>query len=100
MFLDNYFGFARELLEKGLAVEADIYELNDLYDLTIQHQDDVQFYVDLAKTNGGKVLDIGCGTGRVTLPLLKAGIDVVGLDNSAAMLKIARDKLSGYGFHP
>jgi 2-polyprenyl-3-methyl-5-hydroxy-6-metoxy-1,4-benzoquinol methylase len=40
-----------------------------------------------------KVLDVGCGVGRVTMELLKAGAHVTGLDNSAKMLSITEDKV-------
>jgi ubiquinone/menaquinone biosynthesis C-methylase UbiE len=40
------------------------------------------------------VLELGCGTGRVLLPVAAAGLDVVGLDQSPAMLAIARQKLT------
>lgn len=39
------------------------------------------------------VLDAGCGTAQLSVPLMAAGFDVVGLDVSAAMLEVARTKL-------
>jgi len=54
--------------------------------------DDIPFYVDEAKRSLGTVLELGCGTGRVTIPMAQAGIDVVGLDSSAKMLQVARRK--------
>lgn len=42
---------------------------------------------------GGKVLDVGCGTGNASEPLLARGFEVVGLDASEAMLEVARRKL-------
>lgn len=54
--------------------------------------DDIPFYVDEAKRSLGSVLELGCGTGRVTVPMAQAGIDVVGLDSSAKMLQVARRK--------
>src|SRR6516225_9266940 len=42
----------------------------------------------------GPVLELGCGTGRLTLPLAKAGIDLTGLDRSTRMLACARQKLT------
>ena len=48
--------------------------------------EDVDFYVKVAKRSGGPVLEIGCGTGRVSLPIAEAGIDIVGVDFSPAML--------------
>ena len=43
------------------------------------------------------MLELACGTGRVTLPNAREGIEVVGLDNAAAMLDIARRKASSDG---
>ncbi len=54
--------------------------------------EDVEFYVGLAQASGGPVLEIGCGTGRVSLPIAAAGIDVVGVDVSTAMLTKARER--------
>jgi 2-polyprenyl-3-methyl-5-hydroxy-6-metoxy-1,4-benzoquinol methylase len=57
--------------------------------------DDVPFYVDLARqaaARGQSVIELGCGTGRVTIPMAQAGAKVTGLDNAAPMLEIARRK--------
>lgn len=51
---------------------------------------DVPFWRNLAKRAGGPVLELGCGTGRVTLPLGRAGVRVVGIDRSERMLARAR----------
>jgi SAM-dependent methyltransferase len=62
-----------------------------LYDL--EHRDlkeDVELYHNFAARCDGKVLELGCGTGRVSLALAKAGFDVTGVDNSAAMLSLAQ----------
>ena len=55
-------------------------------------REDIPFYVQEAVRSRGPVLELGCGTGRVTLPIAQAGIDIVGLDNSDAMLAKARGK--------
>lgn len=47
---------------------------------------DVAFYRTLAEQAGGPVLEIGCGTGRLTIPMARAGAAVWGVDSSAAML--------------
>ena len=47
---------------------------------------------------GGRILDIGCGTGNATAPLVARGMEVVGLDTSRDMLAIARAKLPGVPF--
>jgi ubiquinone/menaquinone biosynthesis C-methylase UbiE len=56
---------------------------------------DTPFYLALAReaaARGQAVLELACGTGRVTLPIAREGIEVVGLDNAAAMLDVARRK--------
>jgi len=55
---------------------------------------DAPFYLGLAKESGGPVLEIGCGTGRVLLPIARAGIEIHGVDNSLPMLGILREKLA------
>src|SRR5690348_16472958 len=59
------------------------------------YQDDVAFYTDLAAGAGPKLLEIGCGTGRVTLALAEAGSHVTGVDASEAMLARCRLRLAG-----
>lgn len=54
---------------------------------------DVGFYVETAKQAGGPVLEMGCGTGRILLPIARAGIAITGLDSSVQMLDRLRDKL-------
>ena len=48
--------------------------------------DDVAFYADRCERQRGAVLELGCGNGRVLLPLLARGLDAVGVDASAPML--------------
>jgi len=49
--------------------------------------DDVGLYRALALAAGGPVLELGCGNGRILLDLLAAGVDAVGVDRSAGMLR-------------
>jgi SAM-dependent methyltransferase len=51
---------------------------------------DVGFWLELARRADGPVLELACGTGRVTGPLVAAGIDVVGLDVDPGMLAWGR----------
>ena len=60
---------------------------------TKQDLQDLQFYVDMAKTKGGPVLELACGTGRVLLPIAREGIPIHGVDNSLPMLNVLQDKL-------
>ncbi|MBD5778528.1 class I SAM-dependent methyltransferase [Pelagicoccus sp. NFK12] len=60
-------------------------ELSDFEDLAF-----FQWFVDAVE---GPVLDLGCGTGRILLPLAKAGKEVVGLDGSPAMLEVCAQRL-------
>lgn len=53
------------------------------------------FYLELAKSNPGEVLELACGTGLTTIPLSKSGITITGIDISSAMLEYARVKAQG-----
>ena len=55
---------------------------------------DADFYIEQARRWGSPVLDLGCGTGRIAIVLAAHGFDVVGLDLSAPMLRIAERKRS------
>jgi len=54
---------------------------------------DVRFYVDAARECGGRVLELGCGTGRLLIPTARAGVEITGLDASEGMLQVCRDRL-------
>jgi SAM-dependent methyltransferase len=53
---------------------------------------DVDFYRRLAGETGGPIREVGCGTGRVAVPLAQDGHEVVGVDLSAAMLRVAEQR--------
>ncbi|MFH1221969.1 MAG: class I SAM-dependent methyltransferase, partial [Candidatus Micrarchaeota archaeon] len=72
-------------------------QMADMYDLIYAGDFDVDYYVREAKKTKGQVLEIGCGTGRVMLELLKQGVKVEGLDISADMLRILRNKAKALG---
>lgn len=55
---------------------------------------DVQFYLEEVRKAGAPVLEIGCGTGRILLPIAQAGNAIVGLDRSSDMLAVLRHKLA------
>jgi SAM-dependent methyltransferase len=55
--------------------------------------EDLPFWQDLAAQQGGPILELGCGTGRVLLPLQQAGYQMVGLDNDLEMLQFLLRRL-------
>lgn len=76
----------------------DEYDLPDLYDLRIGgEREDVKAYIKIAAKTGGPVLELGCGTGRVAIPLALEGHEVVGIDKSERMLERARKKAEEKG---
>lgn len=69
----------------------------EAYDLIQAGQEDVPFYVEEGRKAGSPVLELGCGTGRLLIPLARAGLEVVGLDADEAILAVCRRKLDGWG---
>ncbi len=68
----------------------------EIYDLVGRHQDraDIDFYVEAAREAQGAVLELGCGTGRVLLPIARAASEIFGLDISSYMLRRCRERLA------
>src|SRR5438132_891849 len=65
----------------------------EFYDLDLEGvEDDVAMYRELTTRHGGAVLELGCGTGRVAVPLAEAGLEVTGVDLSAGMLAVAKKR--------
>lgn len=67
----------------------------EFYDLVQTWQDDLPYYLTWAERQGSPILELGAGTGRVLLPLARAGYRVTGLEASPDMLSILERKLSG-----
>lgn len=67
------------------------------YDLAPDMPDDVPFYLERLPSPEARVLELGCGTGRVTVPLARRCGHVHGVDRSVAMLEICRGKLAAAG---
>jgi SAM-dependent methyltransferase len=63
------------------------------YDRLYNPTDDLKLYEWFARGLDGPILECACGTGRVTIPLARAGHDVTGVDVSGAMLRVAKSKL-------
>ncbi len=56
--------------------------------------DEIGLYIDAVSEQGGTCLDVGCGSGRVLVPLALEGVTVTGLDSSPAMVARCRAKLA------
>jgi SAM-dependent methyltransferase len=54
--------------------------------------EDISFYVDEARRAGGPVVELGVGTGRIAVPVARAGVRVIGVDDSPAMLEVCRQR--------
>ena len=67
----------------------------DYYDtspILVQRTQDISFYVNSVKRYGEPALELGCGTGRITMAVAQAGCGIVGLDLSERMLQRAGEK--------
>lgn len=73
-------------------------EIAELYDPWSRSvTEDVGFYVDLAVESGGPVVELAVGTGRIAVPIVRAGIRVIGVDSSPAMLGVAQAAAAAAG---
>ncbi len=64
------------------------------YDLNPARLGDIEFYLNLLSDPKARVLELGCGTGRVSIPLSQHGHFVHGLDLSEAMLELCEKKIA------
>jgi ubiquinone/menaquinone biosynthesis C-methylase UbiE len=62
--------------------------------------EDTLFFRELISRHGQPALEVGCGTGRLLLDYLAAGIIIDGVDNSPEMLAVCRDKAQQRGLQP
>lgn len=70
----------------------------DYYDIVHEGLNgEAEFYVGQAIRIAGRTLELGCGTGRIAIPMAMSGVDVTGLDNAPRMLERCREKLSAVG---
>ncbi|MCD6329120.1 MAG: class I SAM-dependent methyltransferase, partial [Candidatus Cloacimonetes bacterium] len=76
-FIDSY-----ELYRNGLHYDAQHVEIVE----------DIPFYISQAQKADGPILELACGTGRITIPIARQDFDITGLDISEGMLKVAREK--------
>jgi ubiquinone/menaquinone biosynthesis C-methylase UbiE len=78
-----------EIVKNRYINTANLYDLDQRDNLVV----DIPFYLEYATKQGGNILELGCGTGRVSIELAKAGYDVTGLDISEPMLEIYKNKI-------
>jgi SAM-dependent methyltransferase len=91
---------ARETEVERTRVEPSPYDpIADLYDSWSRSViEDIGFYVDEARAAAGThVVELGVGTGRIALPIARAGIRVVGVDSSPRMLDVCRRRAARAG---
>jgi SAM-dependent methyltransferase len=61
-----------------------------------RHLEDLPFWLDLVAKVGDPVLELGCGTGRILIPMAQAGYRSFGLDHDLSMLKFLQANISPY----
>jgi SAM-dependent methyltransferase len=69
----------------------------DIYDSFVQSDQDISFFQESVRGVSGRVLELMCGTGRVSLPLLASGASLTCVDHSPEMLSVLREKLRQRG---
>ena len=74
-----------------------LYDVPKLYDLAFGPGPCEPFYREEARRAAGPVLELACGTGRLTIPIARDGHEIVGLDASPAMLEAAHAKTKQAG---
>ncbi|MEM7343828.1 MAG: class I SAM-dependent methyltransferase [Chloroflexota bacterium] len=81
-------------MNSSLIVDENLQEFTDpvLYDAENKWAADDEFYLALAQQIGGSILDVACGTGRLTRAIAEAGLDITGLDMMPPMLAQAKKR--------
>lgn len=95
----KFYGFFKELedLDINNIKKLDIYEgvFAEFYeDLSQIYPEELEIYLRNAYATNGKVLELACGNGRVTMELAKNNLEVIGIDYSMDMLNILDKKLN------
>lgn len=94
----NYRGIIKDLKEMDLPNSEEIEFYKGFYanfyeELLLEYKEDIELYKSYGAICGGKILELACGTGRVTIPLSKLGYQVVGIDISEDMIEILKGKI-------
>lgn len=94
---DKYFGFFEELLREfpTYIEEQDFYygDTVELYDQICHGEDEFPLFAGAIALHGGPVLDLCCGSGRLTIPAARTGAEVTGVDLSQDMLMKLQENL-------
>ncbi len=69
-----------------------IYFDGEHYDAWTEREIDIPFYKEQVDKYSEPVLELGCGTGRITIPIAREGHDIIGLDISDKLLEKAKEK--------
>lgn len=77
----------------------DYEKIAHLYDSYCRVTEDLPFFLQECSKRDGSVLELMCGTGRISVPLLEAGVNVTCVDASPAMLAILKQKLVARGLN-
>lgn len=72
-------------------------DYSEYYDFAHNQKDDIPFYLDYARECGSPILELACGTGRLIIPVAEAGYSVTGIDFSANMLSICKERVNQHG---
>jgi len=100
----KFFGLCKGIEDMKLpnTKQLDVYEdfFADFYDKCSTEKFDYDVYFELAKTYGENILELGCGNGRVTIPLLERGLKVTGVDISNDMLNILKKRTANMNNKP
>ena len=81
-------------------MEINNYEtIADLYDIYVTDTFDIDFFVNETKKSSGDVLELMSGTGRVSIPLLEAGVKLTCVDISAELNAVLENKLQQMGLN-
>lgn len=88
--MNQYFGFFADLIKEAPAAieEQEFYygDTVELYDQICRGDNELPFFLQAIALHGGPVLDLCCGSGRLTIPLARHGTEVTGVDLSPDML--------------
>src|ERR1700754_4911824 len=76
----------------GALYDSIIADYYDTSPLVSNRKQDLAFYLEQAAASRGPVLELGCGTGRIAIPIAESGVSVTGLDISKKMLERAEQK--------